>query len=255
MNENKPKYESRVVKVVDEKTNQKINIHQEFNDDGSISEEYYYHPLTHSHCESIDEYFSGWREQDEESNSGWNRIVDAIKNNEVCREYIYDGDDYTIYKPVEVEVIDKKTNNKIRVRQEFDNNGTTITQLYYHPLTGQICKNIDRCFSNWSDNKESDAGWTRIIDAIENNKKCQKHINDGDNYRIKIVDRNTPMDQIETAEEMAEYILQQNYIDFDNQEEIDSSIANFCETRFSYNNVEISESDVGYLLMQKLQNI
>lgn len=58
----------------------KIDIMAEFDDDCDNIEIYYFHPLTNQKCESIDQCFSGWSEQNNEENKNWDILKNKLEN-------------------------------------------------------------------------------------------------------------------------------------------------------------------------------
>lgn len=55
-------------------------------------ETFYIHPLTGSECQTVRQILQGWSEQDKEDNNNWNKLIEAIENDEELSQKIFDMD-------------------------------------------------------------------------------------------------------------------------------------------------------------------
>ena len=77
------------MKVIDTKTNLYVEVETQGED------VYFFSPLTGQKCQNINQALSGFSEQDNDLNEGWERIRDVIENGEMG-EWIDQDVDYTI---------------------------------------------------------------------------------------------------------------------------------------------------------------
>jgi hypothetical protein len=60
------------------------------NDDGDIR---YIHPISGQPCETLEQAFAGWSEQDESLNEQWDELKELVASG-ACDEHIRDDVDY-----------------------------------------------------------------------------------------------------------------------------------------------------------------
>jgi hypothetical protein len=67
------------------------------NNEFDEGETFYIHPMTGEQCQTIDQCFQGWSEQDEESNNNWNTLRELIKEDNDKEQYFADEVDIDYY--------------------------------------------------------------------------------------------------------------------------------------------------------------